>query len=87
MRAKYIQQLLEHYKYSDLKDRKIPLEDHEREEAMSRGAHWGDGTVGIWKAHTKSGETVYGCNTHRAMQVRPTLKGAINVFPWIKSTG
>ena len=87
MRAKYIQQLFEYYKYSDLKDRKIPLEDHEREEAMSRGAHWSDGAIGIWKARTKANKIVYGCNTHRAMQVKPTLKGAINAFPWIKSTG
>ena len=85
-RAQSVQQLFEYYKYSDLKDRKLPLEDHEREEAMSRGAHWSDGSCGVWKAKTKSGKIVYGANTHRAMQVRPTLKGAINIFPWIKST-
>ena len=85
-RAKNIQQLLEYYKYSDLKDRKIPLEDHERKEAMDRGAHWSDGTIGIWKARTKTGKTVFGCNTHRAMQVKDTLKGAIGAFSFIRST-
>ena len=85
-RAQQIYQLLEYYKYSDLKDRKLPLEDHEREEAMDRGAHWSDGTIGIWKARTRSNKIVYGCNTHRAMQVKSTLKGAINSFPFIKST-
>ena len=91
-RAQTIQQLFEHYKFKDLKDRKIPLEPEERKEAMDRGCVWhfngpDNPVCAIWKATTKSGDIVYGCNTHRAMQVKKTLKGAINAFPWIKSTG
>src|SRR5262245_60961677 len=79
-------QLLEGYKYTDLKDRKIPLEDHERAHVMKRGAHWNDGTIGIWKARSKSGDIVYGCNTHRAVAIKDTLGKAIKAFPFIRST-
>ena len=85
-RAESIQQLFEYYKYSDLKDMKLRLEPEEREQAIKAGAHWSDGRCGIWKARTKSGEIVYGSNTHRAMSVKPTLGQAIKAFPFIKST-
>jgi hypothetical protein len=69
---------------------KIKLEPEERKEAMDRGCVWHMGgqepSCGIWKAKTRSGEIVYGCNTHRAIQVKPTLKGAVGVWPFIKST-
>lgn len=92
-RASHLLQLHEKHlrvRYKDIKDRKIPLEPEERALAMERKAVWyfngGGPSCAIWKAKTKSGKLVYGCNTHRAMAIRPTLKGAIGVFPFIKST-
>ena len=86
-----IQQLFEYYKYSDLRDRKIPLEPEERQEAMDRGCVWhfngpDKPVCAIWKAKTKSGDIVFGSSTHRAMSVKKTLKGAIGAFPFIRST-
>ena len=78
------------YKYKDLKDNKIPLTPEERKEVMSRKAVWhfaGSPTSAIWKAKDKDGNIVYGTNTHRAMSVKPTLKGAINAYHnFIKGT-
>jgi hypothetical protein len=90
-RAEHIQSLCEGYRYSDLKDQKIPLEPEERETAMKAGAVWhfshnNSPSCAIWKAKTKSGKILYGCNTHRAMAVKPTLKGAIKAFKFIETT-
>lgn len=86
-----IKSLCEWYRASDLKKGKIALDPEEREEAMKHGAVWhfnGDKnpTCAIWKTKTKAGKILYGCNTHRAMAVKPTLKGAINAFKFIKTT-
>lgn len=79
------------YKYSDLKNNKIPLDPEERKTVMDKGAVWNfshlnSPTPGIWKARTKNGKIVYGCNTHRAMATAPTLKGALGKWAFIKST-
>jgi len=80
------------YKYKDLKDNKIPLTPEERKEVMEKKAVWhhgpnGEETPAVWKAKDKTGNIFYITNTHRAMQVRPTLKGAIAIFhSFIKGT-
>lgn len=79
------------YDYKKLKDRKVPLTPEEREKAMKAGAVWHPGNLNhpvcaIWKSSDSSGNTVYGCNTHRCMQVKPSLEGAINAFKFVKTT-
>jgi hypothetical protein len=74
-----------------LKDNKVPLTKEERDEVMRAGAVWHPSNhdkpvCAIWKSRRPNGSFVYGCNTHRAMQVKPTLKGAINAFKFIKTT-
>jgi len=66
------------------------LDPQERAEVMRRGAVWhhgpsGEETPAVWKS-VVNGKTWYVCATHRAMQVRPTLKGAISAFRFIKTT-
>jgi hypothetical protein len=68
-----------------LKKGRTPLSDVERKEVERRKACWDDGHPGVWKSRV-NGKTYYVCNTHRAMQVKPTLKGAIKAFTFIKST-
>jgi len=88
-RAQQLQSLVEVYKYSDLKNRKITLDPEERDQAMKAGCTWnytGEPTCAIWKARTKAGKIVYGSNTHRAMSVEDTLPKAIQKFPFIQST-
>lgn len=73
-----------------LKDNRVELEDAERKEVMRRGAVWHHGPKGkpspaVWKSVIR-GKTYYVCNTHRAAQVKPTLKGAIRSFDFIKTT-
>ena len=73
-----------------LKDNRIELDDDERKEVMRRGAVWHHGkdgkpTPAVWKSEVR-GKTYYVCNTHRAAQVKPTLKGAIRAFDFIKTT-
>jgi len=84
-------QFLESYNIKSLKKNKIPLTKEERKEAMDRGAVWhnepnGEATCAIWKSKDSKGNFVYGCNTHRAGAIKPTLKGAINAFDFIKTT-
>ena len=79
------------YNYKSLKDNKMPLTPEERKEVMAKKAVWhfngGVPSPAIWKAKDKDGKIVYGTNTHRAMQIRPTLKSAIAVFhSFIKGT-
>lgn len=92
MKITLSQYLYEGYDFESLKKRKEPLTDDEREQCMSADAVWHMGhmdkpTPAVWKAKDSKGKTVYVTNTHRAFQVRPTLKGAISIFhSFIKGT-
>lgn len=73
-----------------LKKNKVKMSDEERDQAMRAGAVWhhgpaGEETCGIQKATIK-GKDWYWCATHRAYQAKPTLKGAIKAFEFIKTT-
>jgi len=70
-----------------LKKNKKPLTDEERKEVMDRGATWGqdDDIPAVWKAEV-DGKMWYVCNTHRAFQCKPTLKGAIKSYDFIETT-
>lgn len=68
-----------------LKKGRRSLTPQERREVVRKGAVWDDGSPGVWKA-TVNGETWFVCNTHRAAQVKPTLKGAIRAFRFVKTT-
>ena len=77
-------------KMETLKENKVKLSDEEREQVMRAGAVWhhgpnGEETPAIWKAKVK-GKDWYCCNTHRAYEAKPTLKGAIKAFEFIKTT-
>jgi hypothetical protein len=76
---------------------KVPLTPEERAECMKRKAVWHshfgrDGkkmaTPAVWKSVSpRTGVTTYVTNTHRAYNIAPTLKGAINRFHvFIKGT-
>lgn len=73
-----------------LKNNRRPLSAEERALVMSKGAVWHHGEKGkespaVWKA-VVGNKTYYICNTHRAAQVKPTLKAAIRAFDFIKTT-
>ena len=77
-------------KFSTLKKNKVPLTKEERTIVMNAGACWhhgpkGERTPAVQKA-VVNGKTWYWCATHRAGLVRPTLKGAIKAFEWVKTT-
>lgn len=78
--------------FQRLQDNKIKLDDAERAECMKKKAVWHHGPNGqpspaVWKGKDGSGKVWYICNTHRAWQKRPTLKGAIDVYhKFIKGT-
>jgi hypothetical protein len=73
-----------------LKLNRVELDDDERKQVMRRGAVWHHGPKGkaspaVWKSEVR-GKTYFVCNTHRAAAVKPTLKGAIRAFDFIKTT-
>ena len=77
-------------KMDTLKKNRKSLTEEERKEVMSRGAVWhhgpnGEETPAVWKAEV-DGKMWYVCNTHRAYQCKPTLKGAINSYDFIETT-
>jgi hypothetical protein len=78
-------------KWDVLKKTKKPLTDEERDEVMRREATWHHGPKGapspaVWKS-VVGDNTWYITNTHRAYNVRPTLRGAISRYhKFIKST-
>ena len=77
-------------KMKALKDNRVELEPSERKEVMRRKAVWHHGPGGkdspaVWKSVVR-GKTYFVCNTHRAAAVKPTLKGAIRAFDFIKTT-
>jgi len=79
------------YDYKKLKASRLPLEPEEREKVFKAKALWhfapgGKPSSAIWKSKDSSGNIVYGCNTHRAVQIKPTLGAAINSFKFIKTT-
>jgi len=82
--------ILESPEMKTLKKGRRQLSDEERKIVMDADATWhhgpkGEETPAVWKSVVK-GKTWYVCNTHRAMQVKPTLKGAIQAFKFIKTT-
>ena len=84
------QLLMESPKMETLKKNKKPLTDEERKLVMDGGAVWHHGTNGeetpaVWKSVVDD-KTWYVCNTHRAYQCKPTLKGAIKAFEFIETT-
>lgn len=73
-----------------LKKGKVKLDPEERTQAMDAGAVWhhgpnGEPTCAVWKS-VVNGKTWYGCNTHRCYQAKPTLRGAISAFKFVKTT-
>lgn len=75
--------LLEAPDLKTLKKHKKPLTPEER--AAFDGA--GDDRSATAIKSEVDGKTWYAVYTHRAYQVRPTLKGAVAVYPAIASTG
>ncbi len=70
-----------------LEKNKVSLTEEERKEVIDRGATWGqdDDIPAVWKAEV-DGKMWYVCNTHRAYQCKPTLKGGIKAFDFIETT-
>lgn len=72
-----------------IKKGKVKLSDAERKKVMDAGAVWHSSgkkpVAAIWKSVVR-GKTWYGCNTHRAYACKPTLRGAIAAFKFIKTT-
>lgn len=79
--------------YAILEKYRVPLTSGERALVMKRKAVWhhgphGEATPAVWKSiNPKTKKTTYITNTHRAMNTRPTLRGAISRYHrFIKST-
>ena len=89
--------LLESNDFKKLQKNKIPLTPEEKKECMDKKAVWHfhigvdhkhHPSAAVWKSKDpKTNKISYVTNTHRAYQVRPTLKGAISIFhSFIKGT-
>jgi len=79
--------------YDDLNKHRVPLTPEERTKVMTAKAVWhhgpnGEETPAVWKSvNKKTKKTYYISSTHRAMNVRPTLQGAIGRYhKFIKGT-
>jgi len=78
-------------KWETLKKNKVKLTPEERKQVMDAKAVWhhgpnGEATPAVGKA-VVDGKTWYETHTHRAYNVRPTLKGAISRYhKFIKGT-
>lgn len=73
-----------------LKEHRVELEPDERSMVIRHKAVWhnsggGKPVPAVWKSVIE-GKTWYVCNTHRAAAVKPTLRGAIKAFDFIKTT-
>ncbi len=79
------QLLMETPELDVLKKNRKTLTDDERTTVVSGGAVWDDNKPGVWKSEV-NGKVWYVCNTHRAYQCKPTIKGAIKAFEFIKTT-
>lgn len=82
--------IMEAPKQERLKKGRRALTDNERSQVMKAGAVWhhgpnGEETPAVWKS-VVDGKTWFCCNTHRAIQIKPTLKDAIKAFEFIKTT-
>jgi len=77
--------------WKTLKKNTVKLSDAERKQVMDADATWhhgpkGEATPAVWKAVVR-GVAWFVTNTHRAFNVRPTLKGAISRYhKFIKGT-
>jgi hypothetical protein len=81
------------YDYKKLKANRKQLEPGERDQVMKAGAVWHNHpnpkynpVPAVWKTSDQTGNTKYCCNTHRAIQIKDTLQGAIKAFDFIKTT-
>lgn len=78
--------------FEALKKNRVSLTPEERKIVMQRGAVWhhgpnGEATPAVWKSVSRGGKTTFIINTHRAWNMAPTLKGAINRYhKFIKGT-
>ena len=76
--------------FKTLKKNARPLDPEERTQVMKAGAVWHMGKDGAASPAVRkaviNGKTWYWCATHRAGQVKPTLKGAIKAFDFVKTT-
>jgi hypothetical protein len=72
-------------KLESLKKGRRTLTPEERNQVVSAGAVWSDGSPGVWKSMV-NGKTWYVCNTHRSYECKPTIEGAIKSFEFIEST-
>lgn len=74
-------------KMSVYQKHKVPMTPEENKLIHERKAVWSGNSPAVFKAVDKDGDTAYITHTHRAMNVCPTLKGAISRFhSFIKST-
>ena len=77
--------------FNVLKKHRVNLTDDERKQVMDSKATWHHGlndelSPAVWKSEV-NGKTWYVTATHRAYNVRPSLKGAISRYhKFIKGT-